>query len=239
MNPEGREALQKALGYEFVDQQLLRTALRHESYINEEPEAGESNERLEFLGDSVLGLIVAEELYRRHERLPEGQLATMKSHLVSTQVLAGKAQLIKLDTFMQLGRGELQSHQRKRRSLMADAFEAVLGAVYLDGGIEAARQLVLRFFDEQLTRGEGRRRDEKSRLQEITQRHFKELPEYRIVGEQGPSHQPIFHFEVWFRGYLIGAGSGESKREAGQQAAGRALKLIEANDPVWREILES
>ena len=230
------DRLERELGYRFKDPSLLALALTHESFVNEDQGDSKSNERLEFLGDSVLGLVVAEELFRRHP-LPEGHLATMKAHLVSTVVLAKKASSIELDSFMLLGRGEALSNQRKRRSLLADAFEAVLGAVYLDGGLEAGRDLVLRFFEDELARGDGRRRDQKSRLQEVTQRHFKELPEYRTAAQSGPSHQPEFEVEVWFREVCLGRGRGQSKRDAGQLAAGEALEKIEQHDAVWQALL--
>lgn len=229
--------LEQTLGYTFVNRELLQRALCHESFINEN-EAGRSNERLEFLGDSVLGLVVAQGLFRRFPELPEGKLAVMKAYLVSTRHLAEKARELELLDYLKLGRGERASQRGKRRSLLADGFEAVLGAVYLDGGLAAAETLVERFFGGDLDRKVGLSKDYKSLLQELTQSYFKALPQYRLVSESGPSHDRTFVVEVLFENETLGQGTGSSKREAGQMAAALALERFHKNDEVWNRLLK-
>ncbi len=216
--------IQARLGYRFETLSLLEKALRHESFINESEESVESNERLEFLGDSVLGLVVAEFLYRTFGEHPEGDLARMKSYLVSTSHLAEHASRLELGQFLILGKGELLSHGRKRRSLLADVFEAVIGAIYLDGGLEPARDFIVRILGPAMEAGSGLKKDYKSVLQEWTQSLYKELPDYRVIKEEGPPHERVFEVEVTFRGQVLGVGRGQSKREASQQAAKEALE---------------
>ncbi|MCA9796313.1 MAG: ribonuclease III [Candidatus Eremiobacteraeota bacterium] len=232
-------ALEQRLGYSFVDRERLLLALTHESFVNEAEPAVESNERLEFLGDSVLGLVVASYLFKTYPELSEGDLARMKSHLVSTQHLAEIASGLELGDHLRLGRGELLTHGRKRRSLLADALEAVIGSVYLDGGFEPARQLVIRLLQEDMDNGLGLRKDYKSALQEWTQSHFKELPEYLVIREEGPPHERVFEVEVRFHDHRLGGGAGGSKRDASQVAAREALERIRNEEIRWQEWVEN
>ncbi|MGE0491751.1 MAG: ribonuclease III [Vulcanimicrobiota bacterium] len=227
--------LEQRLGYSFTDPARLILALTHESFVNEAEPVVESNERLEFLGDSVLGLVVASYLFRTYPDLSEGDLARMKSHLVSTQHLAEKAAELELGEHLRLGRGEMLTHGRKRRSLLADALEAVIGAVYLDGGFEPARLLVIRLLRNDMDNSLGLRKDYKSALQEWTQSHFKELPEYLVLSEEGPPHERVFEVEVRFHDMRLGGGVGGSKRDASQVAAREALERIKEEEIPWQE----
>lgn len=232
------DELQLTLGYCFQNLDLLHLALQHESYANEQLEPARSNERLEFLGDAVLGMLVSSYLYQRHPLEPEGKLAQMKAFLVSTGHLADKARALELGGHVRLGRGELLTDGRERVNLLADAFEALMGAVFLDGGLEAAEQLTMRYFREDMDDLSGARKDYKSLLQELTQRHFKALPIYEVVQEEGPPHDRIFQVQVQFANHALGEGSGRSKREASQKAACQALEQAEAQSPVWLRLLE-
>lgn len=235
---ESLEALQEALGYRFTDPALLEAALVHESFANEREEDVQSYERLEFLGDSVLGLVVAGYLYERFPDLPEGRLAQIKATLVSTHHLAQRAREIGLGAHVRLGRGEQMSAGRKRVSLLADALEAVVGAVYLDGGFDASHGVVLKLLQDDMDLGEGLRRDFKSLLQEITQKHFKTLPEYHVMREEGPPHDRIFQVQVVFGGEALGEGTGPSKREASQEAAREALDKVRRGAPEWIRLMD-
>jgi ribonuclease-3 len=233
------EELEKEIGYTFRDRSLLELAMTHESYANERRLPSGSNERLEFLGDAVVGLVVSRYLYERHPRLAEGRLAQMKAHLVSASYLAEQARQLDLGRFLRLGRGEATSTGRNRRNLLADAFEALVGALYLDGGMEAAQPFVLRHFREAVDRMEGLRKDFKSLLQEHTQKHFKTLPLYEVMDESGPPHQRIFTVRVYFGDQILGEGTGRSKREAGQEAARQALEKLKALEEEITEEMES
>ncbi|MBI3925015.1 MAG: ribonuclease III [Armatimonadetes bacterium] len=231
------EELQTEIGYFFLHRRLLELALCHESFANEQEDGVTSNERLEFLGDAVLGLVVSRYLYETHPDVPEGKLAQMKAFLVSTRHLAKKAQRFHLGNYLRLGRGEQLSEGRQRSSLLADAFEALIGAVFLDGGLEAATGLVLRYLAEDMEECDRLSKDYKSQLQEITQRHFKALPRYHVLSESGPPHDRIFLVQVRFGGSTLGEGSGRSKREASQNAAAQAVVRIEQGDAVWQRLL--
>lgn len=228
------DALTRRLGYEFSQPELLNLAFVHESQVNEGL-AERSNERLEFLGDSVVGLVVAEYLYRHYPDLAEGQLAQRKSYLVSRKHLAVCAQRLGLGSYLQLGRGEETSGGKRRESLLANSLEAVLGAIFLDGGFHKARRVVLSFLSEDMDKGTGSLKDAKSRLQERVQTVFQATPEYRVLLERGPSHDPYFEVEVLFGGEVLGWGAGHSKREASQAAAQQALKLLRQRGPEWYE----
>lgn len=186
----------------------------------------------------MLGLVVAGYLYHRFPDLPEGRLAQIKAQLVSTAHLALKARELGLGAHVLLGRGEQLSAGRKRVSLLADALEAVVGAVYLDGGFEAAENLVLKFLQSDMDLGEGLRRDYKSLLQETTQKHFKTLPDYRVIKEEGPPHDRTFQVQVVFGGEVLGEGSGPSKREASQEAAREALDKVRRGAPEWIRLMD-
>ncbi|MDR1669810.1 MAG: ribonuclease III [Oscillospiraceae bacterium] len=210
-------------GYPFRDASLLETALTHSSYANERPGAA-YNERLEFLGDAVLGLVSAEFLYTAYPDKPEGELTKIRAGYVCEQSLAAAARRLGLGEVLRLGRGENEEGGRGRDSILSDAFEAVLAAMYLDGGLEPCRKLVR---EEILSRAPAIPvRDAKSRLQEVLQGQGLPAPEYRTVSESGPEHQKIFVVEVFIEGSPAGRGTGRSKKQAEQEAAGLALKKM-------------
>lgn len=229
------EALYERIEYHFRDDSILQQAFIHESLVNESEGTGFSNERLEFLGDSVIGLAVAEFLYREFPDEAEGQLAQMKSYLVSRKHLAVCADRLKLGQYLQLGKGEENSGGKRRESLLSNCFEAVLGAIFLDGGYSKARRAVVLVLGEDMRRGLGAVKDEKSRLQEKVQTVFQALPEYRLVREEGPAHDRVFEVEVLFGGEVLGCGEGRSKRDASQAAARVALKVFYKRGERWFE----
>ena len=222
--------LEKRLNYSFHNPALLEEALNHSSYANEHRAAGiRSNERLEFLGDSVLGFVTAEFLFCQHPDLPEGDLTRIRAALVCEQSLYEVARKLDLGKYLKLGRGEETGGGRERTSILADATEAVFAAVYLDGGIEAVSGLIHRCLldagkEEVL---EERRRDYKTALQELVQRQADQVLTYHMVGEVGPDHDKTFQAEVRLNGQPIGSGSGHSKKEAEQAAARAALEAVE------------
>ena len=223
------QELEKKLNYTFRDPSLLAEALSHSSYANEHRAAGlNSNERLEFLGDSVLGFVTAEFLFARHPNLPEGDLTRIRAALVCEQSLYEVARKLDLGRYLRLGRGEEAGGGRTRTSILADATEAVFAAVYLDGGIGAASALIHRLLldAEKEEAVEERRRDYKTALQELVQRQAGQELAYHMVGEEGPDHAKTFVAEVLLNGNAAGTGSGHSKQEAEQAAATAALKLL-------------
>ncbi len=224
------EALEQKLNYTFRRPELLSEALNHSSYANEHRAAHlNSNERLEFLGDSVLGFVTAAFLFRQHPDLPEGDLTRIRAALVCEQSLYEVAQKLELGRYLKLGRGEEAGGGRQRTSILADATEAVFAAVYLDGGIQAASDLIHRVLldAEKEEAVEERRRDFKTALQELVQRQADQVLAYRMVGEYGPDHDKTFQAEVLLNGGVIGSGSGHSKKEAEQMAAKAALSALE------------
>lgn len=229
------DVLGQRLGYEFQSLELVQQAFVHESLVNETEEERPSNERLEFLGDSVLGLVVAEYLFRTYPDEPEGKLAQMKSYLVSKKHLAICAEKLKLGEYLQLGRGEETSGGKRRRSLLANSLEAVLGAIFIEGGFAKAKHSVLMFLQQDMDDGKGAIKDSKSRLQEKVQTMFQALPEYEILEEEGPPHHRTFLVEVRFAGEALGRGQGLSKREASQIAAQTALKALKQRGENWYE----
>ena len=222
--------LERVLGFRFADQELLKLALVHSSYINEHPgSAPESNERLEFLGDALLDFVVAAELYRRYPEIPEGGLTTARSALVRGSALAETAGAMSIGELLLLGQGEERSGGRGRASNLAGAFEALLGAAYLDQGFIPARELILRILEprlEAISRN-GVVPDPKSRLQELAQRQGRPSPVYRIVQEGGPDHARRFVAEVLVEQEVLGRGSGSRKLEAEREAARAALAPLE------------
>lgn len=224
----GLGILSRRLGYEFADQSLLRRALAHRSWCAEvggEP----SNERLEFLGDAVLGWVVAEIAYRRHNDLPEGKLTDLRKSVVNATALAEVAESIGLGEWLLLGKGEDAAGGRQKPSILSDAFEAVLGAVYLDGGVEAAKALVTRLFSDRLDIAAGQldRLDHKTLLQELTARMYDTAPVY-LLTESGPDHSKTFKATVLIAGSALGSGEGKSKKLAEQQAAAEAYDALAA-----------
>lgn len=223
------QELEKKLNYTFRDPALLEEALSHSSYANEHRSARlRSNERLEFLGDSVLGFVTAEFLFLQHPDLPEGDLTRIRAALVCEQSLFEVAQKLDLGSYLKLGRGEESGGGRTRTSILADATEAVFAAVYLDGGIAAASALIHRCLLEAEREEvvEERRRDYKTALQELVQRQADQVLAYRMVGEAGPDHAKTFQAEVLLNGKILGGGSGHSKKEAEQAAARSALEVL-------------
>ena len=206
----------------------MQTALAHRSWCGEQEGGAPSNERLEFLGDAVLGLVVARYSYERYPRFPEGMLAKVRSAVVNARVLAQVAERLGVGEVLLLGRGEEASGGRSKASILADAFEAVLGAVYLDAGWEAAELLVLRELQDAITRA-GKEPDDfdhKSRLQERTVRDGGGSPRYVVVGS-GPDHERAYVAEVFVAGALLGIGAGRSKKDAEQEAARNAWEGLQ------------
>ena len=215
-------------GLEFKNLALLTRALTHRSYINENPDALEDNERLEFLGDAVLDFIVGSWLYHHYPEMAEGDLTLIRTALVRTERLAEFATTLDLGNAMLLGQGEIASGGRTRRALLCGGFEALIGAIYLDRGIDGAtiffEPFILSAIEEILV--DGHPRDPKSQLQEWTQARAQEPPEYHTVGEHGPDHEKIFEVVVKVNGNVEGSGSGYSKREASKIAAQQALEKL-------------
>ena len=218
------------MGYAFKNKALLENALQHSSYANEHRGGGmRSNERLEFLGDAVLGVVTADYLFRKHPDLPEGDLTRLRAALVCEDSLHEVAQSLELGRHLKLGRGEEQGGGRRRPSILADATESVFAAVYLDGGMEAASELIHRVL---LDKGreeavEERRRDFKTELQELVQRKSGSTLGYRLGGSSGPSHAKVFEAAVLLNGEVFSTGTGHSKKEAEQAAAGAALEKLQ------------
>ena len=221
-------ALEEKLGYEFQDRRLLENALTHSSYANESRGRLSSNERLEFLGDSILGMVVAEHLYRNHPDLPEGDLTRTRAALVCEESLVEVAKELSLGEYLHLGKGEEAGGGRRRPSIQADAVEAVLAAVYLDGGIGSARKIIQRYILCREIEGLTRPRDYKTALQELVQRESGQVLKYRLTGSEGPDHDKRFFVEVDLNGTPIGSGKGHSKKEAEQMAAKSAIQHLQS-----------
>ena len=220
------ESLEKKLGYTFRDRSLLSEALNHSSYANEHRSAEvSSNERLEFLGDSVLGFVTAEFLFKTYGKLPEGDLTLIRAALVCEQSLYEVAKFLGLGQYLKLGKGEEAGGGRQRQSILADATEAVFAAVYLDGGMERVRELICRVLLSRAPAAEERR-DYKTTLQEIVQRRSGQVLTYHMVDESGPDHNKTFLFQVRLNGAPVGQGRGHSKKEAEQAAARDALEKL-------------
>ncbi|MBR2957879.1 MAG: ribonuclease III [Clostridia bacterium] len=219
------KSFQQKIDYKFNNEELLLTALTHSSYANEC--GGAFNERLEFLGDSVLGFISAEFFFSNRKSVPEGELTKLRAATVCEKSLFGFAKEIDLGSYIRLGKGEMNTGGRERPSILSDAFEAIIAAIYLDGGMEEAKKFVLRFLKEaQSHKNDSAFKDYKTVLQEIIQRNPEERLEYVLVGESGPAHDKIFEVEIHLNSNCIGKGSGHSKKLAEQAAAGEALKLM-------------
>ncbi len=223
------KALEHNLGYSFKNVSLLTNALTHSSYANEVRNGVLSNERLEFLGDSVLSVIVADYLYKEFKNLPEGELTKLRASLVCEKALCQFSRELCLGEFLLLGRGEEKGGGRERNSILADAFEAVLAAMYLDGGMEIARKHVMRFILPELSHTDDEVfKDYKTALQEIIQRNPEESVTYILTDEKGPDHDKVFEVEVHLNSNVIGKGKGKSKKAAEQAAAKEALTLMGA-----------
>jgi ribonuclease-3 len=221
--------IEEKLGYHFNDPELLILAFIHRSYINEDKQVTQHNERLEFLGDSILGLLVAEYLYRFLPDTSEGDLSTMRSRLVEASSCMIYAQQLELQNFILMGKGERMNDGKGRESITADLLEAIIGAIYLDGGLESARKFLFEKCGEQMNAIlKTPLRNWKALLQDFSQRKFQSPPDYKLISESGPDHSKEFLIAVEINGVEYGRGSGHSKKEAQQSAAEAALKTIEA-----------
>ena len=219
--------LENAIGYRFKNIQLLQNALTHSSYANERwHNSLLSNERLEFLGDSVLGMLVAEYLYRTFPDRPEGELTRMRADMVCEQTLAGAANKIGIGEHLLLGHGEEQGGGRSRNSILADAMESVIAACFLDGGIQAALKVVQQFILVEVPVTRLHNVDYKTKLQELVQQKKNQVLSYALVGESGPDHDKHFEVEVSLNGKVVGSGSGSSKKRAEQSAAASAMENL-------------
>jgi ribonuclease-3 len=219
---------QRRLGHVFADPSLLQQALTHASYGHEKRQRLPDNQRLEFLGDAVLQLTVTEELYRRFPELPEGRLTALRARLVNRHHLQAIAQTLELGEHLILGRGEENSQGRQRGSILADAVEAVIGAIFAEAGWEAARGIILRLFEESLAglsgEGDASAANPKGSLQEKLQADGDNPPIYRCVSETGPAHARVYEVVVEWQGRKLGRGQGASKKEAETRAAEAALE---------------
>ena len=219
--------LETAIGYRFHNISLLQNALTHSSYANERwHNSLLSNERLEFLGDSILGMLVAEYLYRNFPDRPEGELTRMRADMVCEKTLAAVANSIHLGDHLLLGHGEGQGGGRTRDSILADAVESVIAASFLDGGMEAALQFIRRFILVQVPVTKLHNADYKTQLQELVQQKRNQVLSYQLVGESGPDHDKHFDVEVTLNGAVIGSGQGSSKKRAEQDAARNAIAAL-------------
>lgn len=218
------DELQTHLDYDFKRTALLKHAITHSSFSHEQGlDAAECNERLEFLGDAVLELCISDFLYHRYPNMPEGQLTQRRASLVCEPTLAGLARKLNLGNYLLLGQGEAQEKGREKDSILSDAMEAVFGAIFLDGGIDAARNVILRMFTPLADKAVKHAKDNKSTLQELLQKTSKETAVYTIVEESGPAHKKQFIAEAKHKGKVLGIGKGRSKKEAEQNAAAVAL----------------
>ena len=227
------EAIEHRIGYHFRRAHLLNEALTHKSFVNENrAKDRRQNERLEFLGDAVLSLIISEHLAAELPHCTEGVLSKLKARLVSELSLAKAAKRLQLGMLLRLGKGEELSKGREKQSLLADALEALIAAIYLDGGLQASREFTLRIFEEELEAirkvdGDSGLEDYKTHLQELCQKRYDTLPRYVTVRESGPDHRKTFEVELLIRGEVKGIGRGLSKKEAEQMAAKQALEQVD------------
>lgn len=222
------ETLEARIGYTFHDRRLLQNALMHSSYANENRARGcTSNERLEFLGDSVLGMVTAMRLYRLYPDMPEGKLSRLRAELVCEQSLHTVALELGLGSYIRLGHGEARNGGRERPSILADAVEAIIAAIYLDGGLESAQRFILDHILTGLAEGQMHHvADYKTDLQERVQRKPGQALEYTLLSESGPDHNKSFTMNVLLNGSEIGRGTGRTKKEAEQSAAKSALERM-------------
>lgn len=220
-------SLEDKIKYSFKNKGLLHKALSHSSYANENKLEGGSNERLEFLGDAVLSIIVSEHIFKHYTHLPEGDLTKIRASLVCEKALSGFAHEIDLGNALLLGKGEQNNGGRERPSILCDAFESLIAAIYLDGGIEPASKFVLHFVERELkNHNQGAFIDYKTTLQEVIQKNPEERVEYVLIDESGPDHNKSFTVDVMLNSNRIGRGIGRSKKEAEQLAAKEALELM-------------
>jgi ribonuclease-3 len=229
MNNTSYNKLEAFIGYEFINKDLLTEALTHRSFANEKKiKSNKYNERLEFLGDSVLGLIISEYLFRNYPELPEGKLTKIRAKIVCEPSLADCAKSIDLGNYLKLGKGEESTGGRNRTSILADAFEALIGSIYLDGGMENARKFIMKIMRKIIEDAICGKIfiDYKTRLQEILQADSTNKITYEIVDEIGPDHNKTFYTQVKNNDRIIGYGNGKNKKESEQNAAKMALKGV-------------
>lgn len=221
------ETLQQKIGYKFKNEKLLYEALSHSSFANENKKSRNSNERLEFLGDSVLSIVVSDYIFKHFTHIPEGELTKLRASLVCESSLFEFAKKIDLGSHIFLGKGEEMTGGRERPSIISDAFEAVIAAIYLDGGMEAVAPYILSFIPKDITpKGSSSFHDYKTSLQEIIQKNPEEKIEYFLKSESGPDHDKKFTVQVLLNNNVIGEGTGRSKKTAEQAAAKEALALM-------------
>ncbi|MGD2269165.1 MAG: ribonuclease III [Desulfobacterales bacterium] len=228
---DGSDSFIQKLRYEFKNKELIREACRHSSYVNERDDTDlKDNERLEFLGDAVLNLVIGHILMIRYPDLKEGDLSRMRASLVNEFQLASIARILDLGASLQLGRGEEQTDGREKNSILANAFEAVVAAVYLDGGFDAVHEFIERHFSAMLQtmRTPDTDYDHKSQLQEYVQAHQWVMPQYRIIDERGPDHDKTFVVQLKVKNFKT-EGAGKSKKLAEQDAARKALKILKSD----------
>lgn len=227
MSTRDLSILEEKLGYKFKNRKYLEIGMTHSSFANETKEHVPYNERQEFLGDAVLSIIVSDYIFENYTKLPEGELTKLRASLVCEKSLCGFATELELGSFLRLGHGEELMGGRERPSILADAFEAMLAAIYLDGGIEPATEVVLGFVKKALEHVENVAfKDYKTLLQEIIQKNPEERLTYALVGESGPDHDKRFEVDVMLNSNVIGHGIGKSKKAAEQIAAKEALELM-------------
>jgi ribonuclease III len=230
------DQLQQMLPYRFRDDSLLGTALTHRSYVNENPAAADrDNERLEFLGDAVLELCISDLLMNHFPDYQEGQLSQLRAAIVNEQPLAEMAKSFRLGDYLLLGKGEEASGGRSKPSLLADAFEAVIAAIYLDGGCEKVAELISRLFTPLIEKGYHTYRDYKTTVQQMSQHIFKETPRYTLIHEYGPDHDKTFEIQLSIADRIQTTGTGKNKKEAEQRAAEQAIRILETLLPAGRE----
>ena len=223
--------LEESIHYRFNNKKLLTEALSHSSYANENKRNRRSNERLEFLGDSVLSIVVSQYLFEHFSHLPEGELTKIRASLVCEKSLHVFAKQIDLGKYLLLGKGEENTGGRERASILADAFEALIAAIYLDGGLDAAKEHILRFIPEDIdSQKSSAFNDYKTILQEVIQQNPEEKVEYVIADQSGPDNNKAFTVNVCLNSNIIGVGTGKSKKEAEQMAAREALNLMGYNE---------
>ena len=227
------QKFQRVLGIRFSDVSLLNLALAHKSYANENKLVDINNERLELLGDSVLGLVITERLYRVRAKEQEGYLAKCKAHIVSEKTIFTIASALTIDKFVLIGKGEEMSGGRNKSTILCDALEAIIGAYYLDSGLSSASDFVLRIFDTEIAKvlSNTHVKDYKTILQEYVQRHFKSYPKYQITKRSGPEHKQTFWIKVTVRGHVYGPASGLNKKDAEQSVAKIAYLDFTNNAP--------
>jgi ribonuclease III len=230
------EQLQRTLPYVFRDASLLDTALTHRSYVNENPcEWRRENERFEFLGDAVIELCISDLLMKAFPDYQEGRLSQLRAAIVNEQPLADMARAFRLGECLLLGKGEEASGGRSKPSLLANAFEAVIAAIYLDGGYEEAATLIKRLFAPLIAEGHRTHRDYKTTLQQISQHAFRETPRYTLIRESGPDHDKTFEVQLSLADRIQTTGTGKNKKEAEQRAAEQAIQILDSLLPPGRE----